>query len=92
MIILCSDYVGFEIIKYLIDSNEHISYLVLDSSDRNNFNNKIINYYKKQFPDNQIYFEDVLNDKKFLLDIEKQQIELGILAWWPHILKGKIFK
>ena len=90
MIILCSDYVGFEIIKYLIDSNEHISYLVLDSSDRNNFNNKIINYYKKQFPDNQIYFEDVLNDKKFLLDIEKQQIELGILAWWPHILKGKI--
>ena len=33
MIILCSDYVGFEIIKYLIDSNEHISYLVLDSSD-----------------------------------------------------------
>ena len=58
MIILCSDYVGFEIIKYLIDSNEHISYLVLDSSDRNNFNSKITNYYKKQFPDNQIYFED----------------------------------
>ena len=91
MIILCSDHVGFEIIKYLIDSNEHISYLVLDSSDRNNFNSKITNYYKKQFPDNQIYFEDVLNDKKFLLDIEKQQIELGILAWWPHILKGEIF-
>ena len=90
MIILCSDYVGFEVIKFLIDSNEHISYLVLDNSDKNNFNSKIIDYYKRKFPDNPIYFEDILNDEKFLLDLKKQNIEFGILAWWPHILKGKI--
>ena len=90
MIILCSDYVGFEVIKYLVDSNEHISYMILNSSDKNNFNSKIIDYYKTKFPDNQIYFEDILNDDKFLLDLEKQNIEFGILAWWPNILKGKI--
>ena len=90
MIILCSDYVGFEVIKFLIDSNEHISYLVLDNSDKNNFNSKIIDYYKRKFPDNPIYFEDILNDEKFLLDLKKQNIEFGILAWWPHILKGKV--
>lgn len=90
MIILCSDYVGFEVIKFLIDSNESISHIVLDSSDKNNFNAKIIDRYKCKFPENQIYFEDILNDEKFLLDLEKQNIEFGILAWWPNILKGKI--
>ena len=38
MIILCSDYVGFEILKYLLDSDEKITYLILDSSNKNNYN------------------------------------------------------
>ena len=92
MIILCSDYVGFEILKYLLDSDEKITYLILDSSNKNNYNEKIIDCYKQFSTNGKFYFEKILDNDDFLLEISNQNFEFGILAWWPYILKGKILE
>lgn len=89
MIILASDYVGFKVVEYILNLNEKIDYLVLDRNDKGEFNNKIISLFKSKFNDKPILYNDELTEEN-LVRIEKSKPNLGILAWWPYILKGKI--
>jgi len=92
LIVLPADYVGYKIVEYLISIKEPISFLVLDEGDRGGFNSKIISCYHSVYKDNPIYYSKRLNDDEFLEMIEKSKLGLGILAYWPHIIKGRILK
>ncbi len=88
MIVFASDYVGFKVVEFLTTKNIKILHLVLDKQNSGNFNEKIIALSKHvQF---EIHYNTDLNDNKFLDDLEKSTPKIGILAWWPYILKGKI--
>jgi len=42
MIVCASDYVGYRVIDFLIECGEQITFLILDKSDKSEFNEKII--------------------------------------------------
>lgn len=89
MIVLAADYVGYEIIDFLIKSNEQIDYLVLDEKNRGNYNEKIISTFTSKYNKEKIIYNDQLSDSNFLDILENIHIDMGLLAWWPYIIKGK---
>jgi len=90
MIVLAADYVGYKIVQYLINSNEPISFLVLYTADRGGYNSKIIDVYTSVYKKETVYNEKHLTSEKFLDLLESSNLELGLLAWWPNILKDRI--
>ena len=49
MIILASNFVGFKVVEFLIQSKEEIKFLVLDQSDKGGYNQKIISLFKTKY-------------------------------------------
>lgn len=90
MIVLAADYVGHKIVEYLINSNESISFLVLDTKDRGGYNGKIKDMYCSAYSKKTLHYQESLSDDKFLDKVKALNLNLGLLAWWPYILKGKI--
>lgn len=90
MIVLASDYIGYKVIEFLVNTNNEIDFLVLDQNDKGEFNQKIISLYKTKYPEKKIYYNEILSDGQFIDTLKKSQPTLGILAWWPNILKGEI--
>lgn len=90
MIVLAADYVGYHIVDFLVRSKEPINYLILDTKNRGNYNDKIISIFTSLYNKEKILYNDKLIDKNFLSKLEELQPNFGILAWWPYILKGKI--
>jgi len=90
MIVLASDYVGYKVVEFLVNSNNEIDFLVLDQNDKGEFNQKITSLYKTKYPEKKIYYNEILSDGQFIDTLKKSQPALGILAWWPNILKGEI--
>lgn len=97
MIILASDYVGFRVVEYLTNIKEHISFLVLDKKDKGGYNGDIEELYRSSYQSSYQYnnigtiiTDEDLRDDNMLNNIESKKPNIGILAWWPYILKGKI--
>lgn len=89
--LFAADRVGYEIAKFLGESKEPLSCLVLDSKDRRGFNQRIvadsgIKEHNRVFYSNSLYKEETLNILK------KMNLDLVILAWWPYILKEDVIK
>lgn len=84
-ILFACDQVGYEIAKFLSSINKTPLYLVLDEKDRNSFNNKIVSVLKLK-KENIFQYKD-FNPKSF---DEKDRPDIGILAWWPYIVKSDI--
>ena len=89
MILCASNYVGYKITEFLINSNEKIDYLVLDKNNSGQFNEKIKSLFLSKFNKDQIFFHNEFVENNILDLLSNKKIELGILAWWPYILKGK---
>jgi len=90
LIVCAADYVGYKIVEYLTESSHQISFLILDDNDRGGFNSKIKSLFNNVNIPEKIYNQNDLKDEKFLDKISKTEPKIGILAWWPYILKGRI--
>jgi len=90
MIILATDYAGYKIVEYLINIKEPISFLVLDTKDRGVYNDTIEKAYRLGYKNEKIYNQYDLADGKFLEQLKRTNLNLGLLAWWPYILKSEI--
>lgn len=92
MILMASDYVGYHIVNYLCEIKEAIDIFVYDASDRGGYNMAMIDLIKGMSPVTKIYESEDLKNRDVLSDIKMRQIDLGILAWWPHIVSDQIIK
>lgn len=92
MILMASDYVGYHIVKYLCANKEIIDIFVYDSSDRGGYNEVMIGCIKSASPATKIYESHELKNEDILANIRMSQIDIGILAWWPHIIPDQIIK
>lgn len=85
MIALASDYVGFKIVSYLVDRKEAIDFLVLSRSNPRGYNEKIA-HLVESLP-TEIVFDEELYSDSFLEKLKKKSCSLGLLLWWPKIIK-----
>lgn len=92
MILMASDYVGYHIVKFLCANEETIDIFVYDSSDRGGYNEAMIELIKSASPATKIYENNELKNEDLLTGIRMRQIDIGILAWWPHIIPDSIIQ
>jgi methionyl-tRNA formyltransferase len=90
VILLASDYVGLKIAEYLVGRREKIAALVLDAKDRHGYNQRIQQVYQSSGGGGVIAQADQLDDAGFVEKLAATKPRIGILAWWPHLLKGRI--
>jgi methionyl-tRNA formyltransferase len=90
MIVMAADYVGKKAIECLADINHEIDFLVIDTADRGGFNAEITETAKKAFPKVKIFNQHEINEEKNQELIKSREVELGLLAWWPYIIKKEI--
>ncbi len=88
--ILASDYIGFKVVEYLVGRGENTQFLVLDPGDKGGYNKRIEEVYQSSATHGIIADAGKLNDDEFLDRVAATNPCVGILAWWPHILKGRI--
>jgi len=80
--------VGYQIAKFFGDNQEPLSCLVLDSKDNLGLNSAIIKASRID-PQKVMYSKDIY-DPKIVCLLKNLQVDLGILAWWPYIIKEPI--
>lgn len=88
MIVLASNVVGLQILKFLADHRYQIDLVVVHGSDKGGMNREIV----RLCDSHGLKMADAsqLDRQSFLDDLAASRPVLGILAWWPHILKGRI--
>jgi methionyl-tRNA formyltransferase len=93
MIVLASDYVGYRVVDFLVRRGEPIKVLGLDSRNPGGYNEQIRRAFEGAGENAGVVVDaDCFNDPAFLDELSKGSPELGILAWWPKILKGRILE
>jgi len=90
MIVLASGHVGYKVVEYLIGRGESIDSLVLDSRDIGGHNSRIEQAFRSSSPAGTLATDAALQEDEFLDRLSEANPRLGILAWWPRILKGRI--
>lgn len=88
VILMASDVVGLQITEFLVQQKVRIERLVLDGADRGRQNGAI-----RQAVEGHLAPTDVISTEAFAQESELRRLGsarplLGILAWWPRILKG----
>lgn len=92
MILLASDYVGLKVTEYLILKRHYpIDLLVLDRQDRGQYNSRIAALFKST-ESGIMVFDDSLKDPAFVQSLATNAPRLGILAWWPYIIRGALLR
>jgi methionyl-tRNA formyltransferase len=88
LLLFAAGLVGYQIAKFFGDNNEPLAGLVLDSTDNAGLNASMI---KASGIDHRhvIYSKDVY-DPNIIAFLRDLQADLGILAWWPYIVKEPI--
>jgi methionyl-tRNA formyltransferase len=90
VILLAADEVGLRITEYLAKRQEPIDWLVLDPSDRGGCNAAIRRAIAGTGGERRIEGSEALSDPGFLSQLTRVKPRLGVLAWWPHLLKGPV--
>lgn len=88
IIVCASDYVGHQVLDYLLARGEAIKALVLDRRDIGGHNGDMAKALQKASKSTPIYFDGDIEDPSLLPQI--REAHLGILAWWPRILHGEV--
>lgn len=83
--LFASNKVGCDIAAFLNEQNRQVSCLVLDSKDAGGYNKRIIE--AAELPADNIIFSDMLYAEETIEKLNKIQLDLIFLAWWPYILK-----
>ena len=90
MIILASDYVGLRVVEFVASREERVLFVVLDDKDKGSFNHQIEHVCSTELKETSVVTSSLLRDPGFLDRVSSANPRLGILAWWPNILEGKI--
>jgi len=85
VVLFASDWVGAEIARFFGEINEIPICLVLDIHDRGNFNKKIIEFLG--IDEEKILYYNALEKEETYKQLKQIELDLGILAWWPYIIK-----
>lgn len=85
IVVLASDYVGAGVLEFLAERKEHVSHVVLDPSDRGQFNVRLRALAAACGA--EVMDGAELRDPQRLEALGVANPRLGILAWWPHIVK-----
>ena len=80
--------IGYEIAKLFKDKNEKIICLVLSSTGSKDLNEAILSLVEPEF----VIYSDSLYEKTTLEKLRKMQLDIIILAWWPHIIKENLIR
>jgi methionyl-tRNA formyltransferase len=75
--------IGLEIAKFLNERGEHIHILCLSTTCSKEINENIISVSKP----GEIIYSDMIYQPAVLEKIRQSQLDIIILAWWPHIVK-----
>ena len=84
--ICASKYVGYELLKFVLKLNK-ISFVIVHKDDI--YKDSIINLCKKH---NVQYFDIDVNSNEFIYLIEKNNIDLIFMLWFPTIVKKQSLK
>lgn len=90
MIVLAADQVGLQITEFLAGRKERIDWLILDASDRGGYNAEIRHMVAGASGKRRVETAESLSDPAFLRQVAEEKPALGVLAWWPHLLKGPL--
>ena len=90
MILLASDQVGLQITDYLAKRGQAIDWLILDRSDRGGCNGEIQRAIGAATGLRRVEEAACLADGAFVSKLAQTKPQLGVLAWWPYILKGAV--
>lgn len=90
MIVLAADYVGLKIVQFLAMRSARVDYLALDPADKGGFNGRIEDVARSRWPAVRVVESDLLTRSGFLEELARSRPAIGILAWWPRLLRGKL--
>jgi methionyl-tRNA formyltransferase len=90
MIVLASDHVGLKVVEFLGQRREPVSALGLSAQNRGGFNQQIESVYRRAYPKGVLVSDADLKDEDFSERLSVPEPELGILAWWPNLVKGRL--
>jgi methionyl-tRNA formyltransferase len=90
VIVLAADQVGLRITEFLAQRKERIDWLVLDPDDRGGVNAEIRRAVARAGGERRVEVAATLSDPGFLRRLAESKPPLGVLAWWPHLLKGPL--
>jgi methionyl-tRNA formyltransferase len=88
VILLAADQVGLQISQFLAGRRDPIDWLILDSSNRGGCNDAIRQAVTSVAT--RIGMAESLNDGAFVSELAAARPRLGVLAWWPHLVKGPL--
>jgi methionyl-tRNA formyltransferase len=90
LVVLASDHVGYRVVKFLLEHQFDVATIVVDKSDRGGFNSDIEHEVATADAAVRLVSGEILDDPEFLADLDSKSPRLGILAWWPRLLKGPL--
>lgn len=80
---------GLEIVSFLLKRNYPIRFIATCHADASVFEKEIAGLCRKKGI--KLFRKVNINDPKFIAVLRKKSVDLGILAWWPDIMrKGAI--
>lgn len=88
MIVLAADQVGLQVTEFLARRHEAIDWLVLDAADRGGCNAEIRRAAEGASGNRRVEPAESLSDPAFIRAVSDAKPRLGVLAWWPHLLRG----
>ena len=75
--------IGLEVVKYFSFKQVRIKALIIDSQETESIKTQIVacDIYEN------IFYSDSLQTNETLMTLKEMDLDLAILAWWPHIIK-----
>lgn len=85
--IFAAESTGLAIVELFRERRHPISCLVLDRADREGFSDRI----RAASCCDTVFYDSTLYEPKTLAALEALNLDLVILAWWPHIIRKPLF-
>jgi methionyl-tRNA formyltransferase len=90
VIVLASDYVGLEVVRLLLQRGDRVDAVVLDPSDRGGYNSEIGQLLVSARSEHILASSTDLDEPGFMDALDALHPTIGILAWWPRIIAGRL--
>lgn len=91
LVVMASGHVGLKVIEFLTARQEPVGCLVLDEHDPGGYNDRIAGVYHGS-GGGEILYSAAPEPDQILARFGSRPPDLGILAWWPQILKGPLLE
>lgn len=92
MILLASGEVGLRVTEYLASRQDPIDWLVLDAANGGGCNDAIERAFLRAPRHGRMATSDALASDALLAELRACGPDLGILAWWPRLVKSPLLE